>query len=64
LGDSHARGCASVVSHLLNNDFELLGFVNPGAVMKYIKNTSRVKAQNLTKKDLMVLGGGGGFKEF
>ena len=24
LGDSHARGCASEVSHLLNNDFEVL----------------------------------------
>jgi len=28
LGDSHARGCASGVSHLLNNDFEVLGFVH------------------------------------
>jgi len=31
LGDNHARGCASEVSHLLNIDFEVLGFVNPGA---------------------------------
>lgn len=50
LGDSHARGCASEVSHLLNNDFEELGLVNPGGGMKYIKDTSRVKLQQLTKK--------------
>jgi len=52
LGDSHARGCASEVSHLLNNDFEVLGFFNPGARMKHIKDTSRVKVHQLTKKDV------------
>jgi hypothetical protein len=31
LGDSHARGCAAKVSHLLNCDFEVLRFVNAGA---------------------------------
>jgi hypothetical protein len=55
LGDSHARGCVSEVSRLLNNDFEVLGFANPGAGMKYIKDTSRVKLQQLTKKDVVVL---------
>jgi len=58
LGHSHARGCASEVSRLLNNDFDLLGFVNPGAGMKYIKDTSRVKFQQLTKRDVLVLWGG------
>jgi len=58
LGDSHARGCASEVSHLLNNDFEVLGFFNPGARMKHIKDTSRVKVHQLTKKDVVVLWGG------
>jgi hypothetical protein len=55
LGDSHARGCASEVSHLLNNDFEVLGFANPGAGMKHIKDTSRVKVQQLIKKDVVML---------
>ena len=59
LGDSHARGCASEVSRLLNNEFEVLGFVNPGAGMKYTKDTSRVKVQQLTKKDVVVLYWGG-----
>ena len=36
----------------------MLGFVNPGAGMKYIKDTSRVKVQQLTKKDVVVLWGG------
>ena len=59
VGDSHARGCATEVSYLLNNAFEVLGFVNPGAGMKYTKDTSRVKLQQLTKKDVVVLLGGG-----
>jgi len=58
LRDSHARVCASQVSHLLNNDFEVLGFVIPGAGMKYIKDTCRVKVQQLTERDVVVLWGG------
>jgi hypothetical protein len=58
LGDSHARGCATEVKHLLKNDFEVLGFVNPGSGMKYIKGTSKVKLQQLTKNDVVVLWGG------
>jgi hypothetical protein len=59
LGDSHARGCAAEVSHLLNNGFELLRFVNPGSGLKYIKDTSRVKLQQLSQEDVVVLWGGG-----
>ena len=36
IGKSHARGRASKVK-LLYNDFEVLGFVNPGSGMKFIK---------------------------
>ena len=43
--------------HIANN-FEVLGFVNPGAGMKYIIDKSRVKVQQLTKKDVVVLLGG------
>jgi hypothetical protein len=59
LGDSHARGCATKVKHLLDNDLEVLGFVNPGSGMKFIKDTARVKLQELTKKDVVVLWGEG-----
>jgi len=57
VGDSHARGCTAEVSHLLKNDFEVLGLVNPGAGMKNIKDTSRAKLHQLTKKDVAVLWG-------
>jgi hypothetical protein len=56
LGDSHASGCAAKVKHLLN-DFEVLGFVNPGSRMKFVKDTARVKLQQLTKKDVVLWGG-------
>jgi hypothetical protein len=36
VGDSHVRKCATEVSQLLNKDFEVLGFVNPGPGMKYV----------------------------
>jgi hypothetical protein len=58
VGDSHARGCATKVNHLLKNDFEVLGIVNPGSGMKYIKDTSKVKLQQLSKEDVVVLWGG------
>jgi hypothetical protein len=58
LGESHARGCAAEVGRLLNNDFEVLGFVNPSSGMKYIKDMFRMKLQQLTKKHVVVLWGG------
>jgi hypothetical protein len=57
LGDSHARGCAAKVKQLLNNDFEVVRYVNPGSGMKFIKDTAKVKTQQLTKKDVVVLWG-------
>jgi acid phosphatase class B len=57
LGDSHPKGCAVGVKHLLSNDFEVPGSINPGAGMKTIKDTASVKVQQLTKKDVVVLWG-------
>jgi hypothetical protein len=57
LGDSRARECAAEVSHLLNDDFEVPVFVNPGSGMKYIKDMSRKKVQQLSKEDVVVLWG-------
>jgi len=56
LGDSHARGCAAELSHLLKKDFEVLGFITPGSGMKHIKETSMGK-QHLSKEDVVVLWG-------
>jgi hypothetical protein len=57
LGNSHARGRAAEESHLINNDFEVLRFVNPGSGMKHIKDMSREKLQQLSKEDVVLLGG-------
>ena len=58
LGDSHARGYAAGVKHLLGNDFEVFGSINPGSGMERVKDTAKVKVQQLTKKDAVVLWGG------
>ena len=57
VGDSHARGCAVSVKHLLNSNYEVFGSINPGSGMKGIKDTANVKIQQLTKKDVVVLWG-------
>ena len=58
LGDSHAKGCAAELNHLLKNDFEVLGSVNPGSELKHIKDSNMVKLQQLLKEDDVVLWGG------
>jgi len=54
LGDSHARGCAAGVKHLLSSDFEVCGSISPGAGMETIRDTARMEIQQLTKKDVVV----------
>lgn len=53
--DSHARRRASEVRQLLYNDYEVLGFVNPGSGMKFTQDTAKVSIQQLTKKAVVVL---------
>ena len=46
--DSHARGCAAEVKHLLKNSFEVLGLINSGSGMEGIKDTvSEITSINL-----------------
>jgi hypothetical protein len=59
LGDSHARGCAAEVKHLLNNKFEMIRLVNSGSGMEFMKDTARLKLHQLTKNDVVVVWGGG-----
>jgi hypothetical protein len=54
-GDSHTRGHASEVRQLLYNDYEVLGFVNPGSGIKFIQDTASLNIQQLTKKAVVVL---------
>ena len=51
ISNSHARGRASKVK-LLHNDFEVLGFVNPGSGMKFIKE----KVADLDLKEVCSFG--------
>jgi hypothetical protein len=57
-GDSHAKDCAIELSHLLKQDFEVLGFVTPGSGMEHIKDTSMGEIKQLSKEDVVVLWGG------
>jgi len=50
--------CAVELSHLLKKDFEVLGFVTPGAGMKHMKDTSMGKTKQLSKEDVAVIWGG------
>jgi hypothetical protein len=58
IGHSHATGYAAEVKHLLNNKFEVLGMVNSGSGMEFIKDTAKVKLHQLTKNDVVVVWGG------
>jgi hypothetical protein len=40
---------AAEVKQLLNNDFEVFGFANPGSGMKFIKDTAKVKIQKCNR---------------
>jgi hypothetical protein len=55
LGDSHARGCAAGIKHLLSSDFEICGSISLGAGMETIKDKARMEIQHLTRKDVVVL---------
>jgi hypothetical protein len=61
LGDSHGRGSAAEVKHLLNNKFQVLRLVNSGSGMEFIKDTSREKLHQLTKNDVVVVWGGSNY---
>ena len=56
-GDSHTRGLASNLKHNLNNDFDLNGFVKPGADINTITTSLTVDSKHLTSNDILVLWG-------
>jgi hypothetical protein len=55
VGHGHSRGYAAEVKHLLNNKFEVLGMVNSGSGMEFIKDTAKVKLHELTNNDVVVV---------
>jgi hypothetical protein len=54
-GDSHARGCAAELGHLLKKDLEMLGSVTPGSGMRHIKHASTGIIKQLSKDDAVVI---------
>ena len=59
VGDSHTRGSASNIKHNLNNDFDLNGFVKPGADITTLTSSVTEDTKHLTLKDILVFWGWG-----
>jgi hypothetical protein len=50
IGDSHARGCAQEIRHNLKQDYEIDGYVKPGANLQTIVKVPTESLENLQKK--------------
>ena len=58
IGDSHARGCAAEIKSNLDENFDVQGFVNPGAGLSAITTSAKRDIQQLSKQDVVVVWGG------
>jgi hypothetical protein len=58
IGDSHARGCAAEISDTLEETFEVLGIVCPGAGIDFISTYTMAEILQLTKQDVVIIWGG------
>ncbi|PNF30585.1 hypothetical protein B7P43_G09959 [Cryptotermes secundus] len=58
IGDSHSRGLAKEVKHQLDKNFEVIGFVKPGAGTEKIVKSGMSDIAKLTKSDVVVFCGG------
>jgi hypothetical protein len=58
IGDSHARGCAHVISNYLGKEFEVSGTVTPGSGLANITALAHEEILNLTSDDAVVIWGG------
>lgn len=58
IGDSHARGCAANINHILGKTVTTTGYVSPGANLQHLMKTVKTEIDNLTKKDVLVIWGG------
>ena len=54
VGDSHTKGSASNIKHNLNKDFDLNGFVKPGADITTLTSSVTEDTKHLTLKDILV----------
>jgi hypothetical protein len=58
VGDSHARGCAANINHILGKTVTATGYVNPGSNLQHLTKIVKTEINNLTKKDVLVIWGG------
>jgi len=58
LGDSHIRGCSEKLADLLGNSYSVIGIIKPNASVKAITDSINLKAEKLTRKDVVILCGG------
>jgi hypothetical protein len=58
MGDSHMKGYASELLYHLDNKFEVMGVVMPGARIQNIVQLCDQEVNSLTKEDMVILWGG------
>jgi lysophospholipase L1-like esterase len=58
IGDSHARGCAAEINEVLEETYEVLGIVCPGAGVNFISTYTVNEIQQLTDNDVVIVWGG------
>jgi hypothetical protein len=55
IGDSHLRGCAAHMKVFLNDQFEVLGYVKPGASSKSVMESVKSDIEKLTMDDFLIM---------
>jgi hypothetical protein len=58
LGDSHIRGCSEKLADLLGYSYSLIGITKPNANVKAVTDSFNLKAEKLTRKDVVIICGG------
>jgi hypothetical protein len=53
-GDSHAKGCASKLREKLKEEYEVIGYVIPGANTEVLAKTAQQEVSGLTRKDIII----------
>jgi alcohol dehydrogenase class IV len=61
VGDSHNKGMATELQHNLDKNFVVQGLVKTGADLEVILRSNMKECKNLTKKDVLIILGGGGY---
>jgi hypothetical protein len=58
IGDSHAKGCASKLHEKLKEQYEVIGYVIPGANTEVLAKTAQQEISGFTGKNVIIYCGG------